>query len=881
MSNRQGIHGSEGTPRREDQVGRLLRGGEYQIKSVVGHGGMGKVFLVSHIALDMPLALKQCRADSPLPESVSSELDQLLNSTQPGESDPDRHHSGDADQSLAQRGAVTDFPSSGGTHTDRFLREALLLARLHHPSIPALYDYFFEDGYWYLVMDYVPGQTLSTYMRKQGMLSPFEALNYAMQLCDVLEYLHQQTPSVVFRDLKPANIILTPDCRLVLVDFNIARYFKEGQLNDTTDLGSPGYAPPEQYQGGGQTDARSDLYSLGVILHEMLSGKRPASIGKQLEPLHSINPVLSLALSGLVSVATRLEPEYRFQSAYTFFCALERAYTMEEQHAYQEAALTTSQKQPGQSQPKRAHVGHPHTGRPHAGPPHGEHPHAGPPPHRTPARGVPTIHGPLAMRASRRGGDVYSRDTPCGYPGGGVAGYPGGGDGGGGYPGDGIGGDYSGAERQHIREILLETHRERQEDDHLEEELTSVDESLHLRAYMSFSSALLPSTSEQEPRGERGKPSLFAAPSLVQRVIHICFVCALILFLVMASLLALTRVTRQDNTITPELQTSATPGATPVPTPDDSWQQLPSPSSPEADNTATYVRVQGKAYIYMNGGYRGPKNTPHYDRGLYRYDITNAHWEMLTNTDAPDMVNNAAALDERGYLFFTVGYSPDVYAVSSLLYEYQPPHGTFQKIVPPDQIPIGFGGSMIADQQGHLYITQGFLQAGNPQTTAGTGWYRYDIATGQWHQLASLPLGLGYVVLVSDGEGNILLLGGAVDAGQHQPTKNIYRYDIALNSWTLASTTAPFAFSGAASCLNGSGHLIVIGGYNTAHNTSLNTVWQVDLHTLHWTPLPPLPNGGSLLGAAACDGHGHVFLVRGANNPAQPTANFLELTIRS
>jgi N-acetylneuraminic acid mutarotase len=355
----------------------------------------------------------------------------------------------------------------------------------------------------------------------------------------------------------------------------------------------------------------------------------------------------------------------------------------------------------------------------------------------------------------------------------------------------------------------------------------------------------------------------------------------LILFLVMVSLLAYTRITLHASTITRGLQTSATPRAVPVPTPNSSWQALPSPSSPEADNTATYVQVQGKAYIYMNGGYRGPKNIPHYDRGLYRYNIASAHWEMLTNTDAPAMVNNAAAVDEQGHLFFTVGYSPDVYAVSSLLYEYQPAQRTFQKIVPPGQMPIGFGGSMIADQQGHLYITQGFMQAGNPHTIAGTGWYRYDIATGQWHQLASLPLGLGYVVLVPDGEGNILLLGGAVDAGQHQPTTHVYRYNIALNSWTLASTTAPFTFSGAASCLNGQGHLIIIGGYNATHTASLNTVWQVDLHTLRWTPLAPLPNGGSLLGTAACDGHGHVFLVRGANNPAQPTTDFLELTIPS
>src|SRR5207302_10581031 len=114
----------------------------------------------------------------------------------------------------------------------------------------------------------------------------------AMQLCDVLDYLHKQSPPVIFRDLKPSNAILTPDGRLMLVDFGIARYYKEGQINDTIDFGSPGYASPEQYEGSGQTDARSDLFSLGVILHEMLSGQRPARGSARkgiLESLRQIN----------------------------------------------------------------------------------------------------------------------------------------------------------------------------------------------------------------------------------------------------------------------------------------------------------------------------------------------------------------------------------------------------------------------------------------------------------------------------------------------------------------------------------------------------------------------------------------------------------------
>ena len=493
-----------GTIPREDFVGRTLRGREYQIKSVLGLGGMGKVFLTSHIALDMPLALKQCRADSPLPESVISELDRLLNNPRNSECDVDEQHSGDTIQPVTRRGAVTDFPSSGGTQTDRFLREALLLARLHHPSIPALYDYFFEDGYWYLVMDYVPGQTLSAYLREHSTVSPLEALNYAMQLCDVLEYLHQQVPPVVFRDLKPANVIITPDCRLVLVDFNIARYFKEGQLNDTSDLGSPGYAPPEQYQGAGQTDARSDLYSLGVILHEMLSGQHPISVGKQLEPLHTINPSLSLTLSGLVSVATRLEPEYRFQSAYTFYCAMERAYAMEEQHAYQKAVLNgqmeKTQIRRAEGKTKKA-AGGTMVSRSASLPLAFLSPSSpllsSPLPSSSPTSTFLSPTSPL-LSSPLPSSSPYTPFSPASpfSPSLSLE--------------DAATAQFL-AERQHTREILVETHREREEDDH-EKEMTSVDESLHLRAYLSFSSASLPSASEQKQRTESGKPPFWPLP---------------------------------------------------------------------------------------------------------------------------------------------------------------------------------------------------------------------------------------------------------------------------------------------------------------------------------------------------------------------------------
>jgi len=279
----------------ENLVGRTLRNGEYIIEAILGQGGMGRVLLASHTTLFVPVAIKQGLADQPIPEIVLAELDHLL------------HTDNLLRRTTANKLTEQDFPLSGGVHTDRFLREALLLARLQHASLPVIYDYFIEDGYWYLVMDYIPGPTLSAYMHKHAPLQPLEALNYAMQLCDVLEYLHKQTPPVVFRDLKPSNIILSPDGRVMLVDFGIARYFKAGQMNDTAEFGSPGYAPPEQYKGEAQTDGRTDLYSLGGILHEMLSGQRPVGMGRKLEALHLINHAISTVLSGLVTVATRSE----------------------------------------------------------------------------------------------------------------------------------------------------------------------------------------------------------------------------------------------------------------------------------------------------------------------------------------------------------------------------------------------------------------------------------------------------------------------------------------------------------------------------------------------------------------------------------------------
>jgi serine/threonine protein kinase len=161
---------------------------------------------------------------------------------------------------------------------DAFKREAHMLAGLQHPNIPSIYDYFQETGHWYFVMEFIEGETLENYFARAdgGTLPVKEVLDIGIQLCSVLEYLHNHQPPIIFRDLKPGNVMRAADGHLYLIDFGIARHFKPGQSRDTTALGSLGYAAPEQY-GKAQTTSRSDIYSLGAILHQALTGNDPVS----------------------------------------------------------------------------------------------------------------------------------------------------------------------------------------------------------------------------------------------------------------------------------------------------------------------------------------------------------------------------------------------------------------------------------------------------------------------------------------------------------------------------------------------------------------------------------------------------------------------------
>jgi len=178
--------------------------------------------------------------------------------------------------------------------TEAFKREALLLASLTHPNLPRIYEQFTDMGRWYLVMDFIEGETLEEHLGKVkgGKLPVEKVLEIGVQLCMVLEYLHMRQPPIIFRDLKPANVMLTAYGHIYLIDFGIARHFKPGQAKDTTALGSTGYAAPEQY-GKAQTTPRADIYALGVTFHQLLSGNDPADTPFQFASLQLLgHPIL-------------------------------------------------------------------------------------------------------------------------------------------------------------------------------------------------------------------------------------------------------------------------------------------------------------------------------------------------------------------------------------------------------------------------------------------------------------------------------------------------------------------------------------------------------------------------------------------------------------
>ena len=211
------------------------------------------------------------------------------------------------------------------TASETFRHEALLLAGLTHPNLPRIYEQFIDAGRSYLVMDFIEGETLEEYLDRLGVQKlPFEKVfEIAIQLCSVLDYLHTRQPAIIFRDLKPANIMITGSGHIYLIDFGIARQFKPGQSKDTTPLGSSGYAAPEQY-GKSQTTPRTDIYSLGVTLHQLITGNDPADSPFRFTPLQLPNYPVLQGLDTLIMSMVSVEIDKRPASVASVKQVLER-----------------------------------------------------------------------------------------------------------------------------------------------------------------------------------------------------------------------------------------------------------------------------------------------------------------------------------------------------------------------------------------------------------------------------------------------------------------------------------------------------------------------------------------------------------------------------
>ena len=163
--------------------------------------------------------------------------------------------------------------------TDSYNREITLLPQLQHRSLPRIHGYFTDEDHWYIIMEYINGETLEETLAKasKGRLPVKQVLDIGTALCDVLAYLHAQQPAIIYRDIKPANIMITSKGDIYVIDFGTARRYRADQIRDTGSLGSPGYAAPEQY-GKAQTTPKTDLYGLGATLQTLLTGKEPLEI---------------------------------------------------------------------------------------------------------------------------------------------------------------------------------------------------------------------------------------------------------------------------------------------------------------------------------------------------------------------------------------------------------------------------------------------------------------------------------------------------------------------------------------------------------------------------------------------------------------------------
>ncbi|NBK93416.1 serine/threonine protein kinase [bacterium 1XD21-13] len=268
--------------------------GKYRILYQIGQGGMSVVYLAINERANKTWAVKEVRRETGLGTQVVRE---------------------------------------------RLMAETELLKRLRHPRLPAIVDVIDEGESLLIVMDYIEGRSLKEVLAQEGAQSQEQVLLWGKQLCEVLSYLHEQKPSIIYRDMKPSNIMVQPDGSLKLIDFGTAREIRDSCTgDDTVCLGTPGYAAPEQWGGSGQTDQRTDIYCLGAVLYEAVTGQEPGREPFHVAPVGRWKQGLSAGLEEILKRCTRQDPKDRFQSC------RELAYALDH---YEEMDLLWRRKQKG------------------------------------------------------------------------------------------------------------------------------------------------------------------------------------------------------------------------------------------------------------------------------------------------------------------------------------------------------------------------------------------------------------------------------------------------------------------------------------------------------------------------------------------------------
>lgn len=259
------------------EIGSIIDG-KYKILNVIGKGGMSVVYLAMNERANKQWAIKEVRKDG-----------------------------------------VQNFE----VVKQNLIVETDLLKRLNHPHLPSIIDVIDGDGTFLIVMDYIEGNPLSKAIKNSGAQNQDDVIEWSKQLCDVLGYLHSRKPPIIYRDMKPSNVMLKPDGNVMLIDFGTAREFKSTSVADTTCLGTQGYAAPEQFGGHGQTDARTDIYCLGATMYHLITGHNPALPPYEMYPIRQWNPMLSSGLEEIILKCTQKNPDDRYQSCAELLYALD------------------------------------------------------------------------------------------------------------------------------------------------------------------------------------------------------------------------------------------------------------------------------------------------------------------------------------------------------------------------------------------------------------------------------------------------------------------------------------------------------------------------------------------------------------------------------